>query len=170
MNEPDAGALVLAALAELRGIKSEQWVEGTVRDRAIVLDRVRELSRVLADATTELELSLIDSMESDELLVPGVGLFKRVPSRSSTWRDGDASRRMRKDLARAVADHIALDVATGELDEGKRNVALATMREALDVIPAFSSLKQGSRERFGLDIEDYRTFTTYYSIKVEAAL
>ena len=85
------------------------------------------------------------------------------------WRDGDAGRRMREDLAAAVASEVALDVATGEVDPMKRNVALAALRVAYEAIPSFSSLKQAGRERLKLRISDYRTYTNFYSVKLERA-
>lgn len=163
----DPGTVVLVALAELRGLPEDAWTEGPVNDRAMRLDRALALVQMLKDGIRDIELSLIDSMEEDEVIVPGVGKLVRQRSSSSTWRDKDASKRLRDDLAAAVAADIALDVATGEYDPMKRNVALAAIRVAYDAIPAFSSLKVAGRDRLGLSIGDYRAFTDYYVIGLD---
>jgi hypothetical protein len=166
-DEPiDPGSVVLVAMAELRGIPADAWTDGPVFDRTVRLDRALAMIDLLNDAIRDIELSLIDSMEEDELVVPAIGVLKREEKSTSSWRDGDAGRRMREDLASAVAAEVALDVATGELDQMKRNVAMATMRAAYEAIPSFSSLKVAGRTRLGLDIGDYRRVSTYYSVSL----
>jgi hypothetical protein len=166
-DEPiDPGTVVLTAMAELRGVPADAWTEGPLFDRTVRLDRALGLIELLQDAIRDIELSLIDSMEEDELVVPGIGALKREEKVTWTWRDGDAGRRMREDLATAVAAEVALDVATGELDPMKRNVALAALRVAYEAIPSFSSLKQTGRTRLGLDIGDYRRKSTYYAVSL----
>jgi hypothetical protein len=164
MDHIDPGTVVLTALAELRGIPADDWTEGPVFDRTMRLDRALGLIELLQDVVRDIELSLIDSMEEDELVVPAIGVLKREEKSTSSWRDGDAGRRMREDLASAVAAEVALDVATGELDPMKRNVAMAALRVAYDAIPSFSSLKVAGRQRLGLDIGDYRRISTYYTV------
>jgi len=164
MDHIDPGTVVLTALAELRGIPADDWTEGPVFDRTVRLDRATALIEMLQDCVRDIELSLIDSMEEDEMTFPGIGQLKREEKSTSTWRDGDAGRRMREDLASAVAAEVALDVATGELDPMKRNVAMAALRVAYDAIPSFSSLKTAGRQRLGLDIGDYRRVSTYYTV------
>jgi len=160
----DPGTVVLTAMAELRGVPSDAWTDGPVFDRTVRLDRALAMIELLNDAIRDIELSLIDSMDEDELTIPAIGLLKREEKSTSTWRDGDAGRRMREHLAAAVAAEIALDVATGELDPMKRNVAMATMRAAYDAIPSFSSLKVAGRQRLGIDVGDYRRTSTYYTV------
>lgn len=166
-NEIDPGTVVLTALAELRGMSEEAWTEGSVFERAVRLDRAKTLIEMLKQGTYEVELSLIESMEEDEFLVPGVGKLTRKQASSSTWTDRYAGERMREDLATAVASEVALDVATGEVDPMKRNVALAALRVAYEAIPSFSSLKSAGRARLGLKLTDYRKFNDYYTVTLD---
>jgi len=166
-TEIDPGTVVLTALAELRGIAGDEWIEGSLFERTVRLDRCKTLIGLLKQATYEIELSLIESMEENELVVPGVGKLTRNEASSSTWVDRRAGARMREDLAVAVASEVALDVATGEVDPMKRNVALAALRVAYEAIPAFSSLKSAGRERLGLRLSDYRKFNNYYTVTLD---
>lgn len=160
---------MLAAMAELRGIPADRWTDGPLFDRTVRLDRAKAMIEMLEEGIREIELSLIDSMEEDELTFPGIGQVKREEKWTSSWRDGDAGRRMREDLASAVAAEVSLDVATGEMDPMKRNVALAALRMAYEAIPSFSTLKTVGRERLGLRIGDYRRSSSYYTITLNRA-
>ena len=73
---------------------------------------------------------------------PGLGHVVRAETSRSTWSSDSAPERLRDDLARAVADDVAIDIATGEIDPMKRNVALHALRAAYEAIPSFSSIKQ----------------------------
>jgi len=62
-TEIDPGTVVLTALAELRGIAGDEWIEGSLFERTVRLDRCKTLIGLLKQATYEIELSLIESME-----------------------------------------------------------------------------------------------------------
>lgn len=167
IDDFEPATAVLVALVELRAMPPGAWTEGTTLDLAIRLDRVSSLQALLAAARAEIETDLADRMEADEIPVPGVGVLKRTPAKREAWRFAHSSDQMREDLALAVASAVALDVASGELDQMKRNVALAAVRAAYEVIPSFSSLKTAGRKRFNLRLEDYRTSDEYYKVALE---
>ena len=166
-NEIDPGTVVLVAVAELNGIPDDSWIEGDVFDRAVRLDRATYLIELLKERTRDLELSLADSMEEDQMLVPGVGKLTRSEKKSWSWRDGHAGERMREDLAIAVATEVALDVATREVDLEKRNVALEALRVAYDAIPSFSTLKNAGARRLRLKVGDYRVCSESYAVRID---
>lgn len=162
----DPAALVLGYLAELRGVTLDDWTEGPVGERGLRLHRLRVLADLLATRISAVEQSLADSMETDRIDVPSLGQLVREEVVRERWKGDGAGERLRDDLAMAVAQDVAMDVGTGELDPIKRNVALATMRAAYDAIPSFSSLKVAGRRRFGLHIADYRDYSTGYKVTV----
>lgn len=164
---PDPAALVLGCLAEIRGVDSDDWTEGTVDELGLRLHRVRVLQVVLHRIGQDISDTLVASMTEDAMAFPG-GQLHREPAGTSAWVHDGASERMRDDLARAVANDVALDVATGEVDPMKRNIALRALRTAYEVIPSFSTLKVAGRRRLGLRIDDYRSFGTSYKITIEA--
>lgn len=165
---PDPAALVLGHLAELRGIPEEDWWHGSVADLAHRLHRIRAMREFLHEMEQEIEENLAASMETDVIDIPGLGRSRRSETTRSTWADDSAAERLRDDLASAVAREVALDIATGEMDPMKRNVAMHTMRAAYEAIPSFSSVKTAGRKRFGIAIGDYRSFDTGYTVKIEA--
>ena len=167
MDDIDPGTVVLTALAELRGIPDDRWIEGPVFDRVVRLDRAMALIRGLKDAIASIELSLIDSMDEDELAFPGVGKLVRGEKLTTKWQDKNSGERMREDLAVAVASQVALDVATGEMDPMKRNVALAAIRTAYEAIPSFNNLKVSGRKRLGLRMDDYLAYESHYVVTLE---
>jgi len=168
MSDPiDPGTVVLTATAELNGIEPDGWTEGTHFELAVRLARTEHLIELLKEREEWLRLILAESMEADEEVVSGVGVLKRHKRDRSTWRYPEAGNQMREDLASAVAREVALDVATGEMDPMKRNVALAALRTAYEAIPSFSSLKVTGSKRLGLKLWDYRKSDEYYTVTLE---
>ena len=166
-NDEPAG-MTLAILALLRGIPDDRWTDGPVTDRGIRLHRLLALGAVIDDLTDQINESLIGDMEGDVVDVPGMGRLHREEVTSSAWSDSHARERMQDDLTQAVARVVARDVATGEVNPMKRNVAIHTMRTALAAIPSFSTLLKAGRTQLGLHIDDYRTYATHYKVTVEA--
>lgn len=164
-DEPAGTTLAVYAL--LQGIPPDAWIDGTVIDQGIRLDRLRALQGLAHFLAQEIEDTLIGAMDSDHVDLPGIGRLVRSETSSSKWSTEHASDRMREDLARAVATSIALDIATGAIDTTRRNIALAAINAAYEAIPSFSSLKVAGRSRFGLHIGDYRTYSTSYKVTVE---
>ena len=158
---------VTTTIVVLGGITEDTWTTGTVAELARRSQELRRLQAIIRKADKAIEDILVGSMETDTVDIHGVGRITRQEKTQSSWRDGSASERMRDDLARAVAQTIAIDVATGEIDTSKRNIAMATMRTAYEVIPSFSNLLKAGRERLGLFIGDYRAYSTHYTISIE---
>jgi len=165
-DSADPAEALLASSAVLQGYVPDVWTEGSHFDLAVRLDRIEHLIALLQERREWLQLTLADSMESDEEVTP-VGVLRRHEKERSTWRFPEAGRQMREDLAAAVAHEVALDVGTGEVDPVKRNVALHALRTAYEAIPSFSSLKVTGLKRFRLRLEDYRSKETYYSVSLE---
>lgn len=165
VTEP--ASLVLGYLAELRSYELDDWTEGSITDRGLRLHRLRALTGLLDVLINAVDESLSGAMEFDVMRMP-YGELHREEVRRERWRDDGASDRMRDDLAEAVAHDIALDVATGEIDPMKRNIAIAAMRAAFTAIPSFSTIKVDGRRRFGLDPRDYRETLTGYKVTVIA--
>jgi hypothetical protein len=167
MVEIEPATALLGVLEELQAIPPNDWTEGDLAELALRLDRVTAVREHLYEVQGWLELSLAERMDTDEVTVPHVGRLRRTRGFRGTWRDSDASARMREDVAHAVARAVAVDVGTGDIDPVKRNVALHAIQTAYEAIPAFSSLKVAGQKRLGLDLLDYRNFDAYYTVKLE---
>jgi len=165
---PDPATVALIAIAELAGIPEDDWTDGPIADVGLCYHRLRVLERIVHSLCESVEQQLVDSMDNDLVDFPG-GRLVRTEVSSSAWKSKDSSQRLREDVSRGVVDTIALDVATGDLDPVKRNIARATMALALEVIPSFSSVSKAGRDRLGLHIGDYRDYGTHYKVTVEAA-
>ena len=165
----DPATSVLGYLAELRGAYAlDDWTDGTIEDRGLRLHRLRVLDDLVTTLIAAIEESLASSMEYDRIRMP-YGELVREEVKRERWKDEHASDRLRDDLAEAVAVDIAMDVATGEVDPMKRNVAIAALRAAYVAIPSFSSLKVDGRRRFHLHLDDYREAVPGYKVTVIAA-
>lgn len=165
----DPTALALSTLAELRGVNEEDWTHGTLTELGLRLHRLRAMQAFLQELIAEIEESAAADMETETMDIPGLGRLRREEKTSESWRAENSGAQMRDDLAVAVAQSVAMDNATGEIDPMKRNVAMAAMRLAYEAIPSFSTLKVAGRSRLGLHIGDYRSFTDAgYAVKVEA--
>jgi len=167
MVEIEPATALLGVLEELQAIPPDEWTDGDMTELALRLDRVVALRAHLEEVQHWVELSLVERMDSDEVIVPNVGRLRRSRSYRGAWRDSHAGERMRDDLAHAVARAVSVDVGTGDMDPVKRNIALHAIQTAYEAIPSFSSLKVTGQKRLGLDLMDYRSFDAYYSVKLE---
>lgn len=167
MDDTEPATAAFVALSEMKAVSPNQWTEGPLFDLALRLERVKALRNHLNEVESWLELTLAERMEADEVPVEGVGLLKRARATRSSWKYEDSAEKMREDLANRVAEEVSLDVATGEYDEMKRNVARAAMRAAYEAIPSFSNLKVSGQRRLNIHIWDYRTTDYYYRVTLE---
>lgn len=142
----------LLTLAENKDVTDGELRE--LAERLVIantaVDRLREI-------VVQLEMELAARVERDVTPVAGVGIVYRGYTKRSEWRDENSSADLRHDLGEAVASHVALDNATGEVDSIKRNIARATVDAMFELIPAFSSVKAPAK-KYGLKISNYRTF------------
>jgi hypothetical protein len=143
--------------------------EGDLREVATRYRDARYWANELNRIADDLEMELSARMEADEVPVSGVGLLVRRTERRSTWKDEHASADFRRHVGQAVIHKIALDVATGELDPVKRNVATVTVDLMFDVVPAFSSVKAPGR-KLGIEVEEYRVISEVYRVSLEEVL
>lgn len=144
--------------------------EATVGEFDDVAHRLFLARRLLSRANevvNALQLQLSDLMPDNapEIPVLGVGVIRRTRSRRSTWRDQQASKAMRHDISVAVARRVGQDQFTGEIDNGRRDAALAAVKEVWEIIPAPSGMKQGA-QAYGLDAEDYRATTWVNGVEI----
>lgn len=142
--------------------------DGTTDELAERYLAARALANEFTAIGDAIELELAARMETDELRVPGVGVLVRSPEKRSAWRDKHASAEFRYQVGLAVVREIALDIATGELEPVKRNVAQATVDLLFDVVPAFSSVKRRGHS-LGIHPDDYRTSTEIYKVTIDTA-
>lgn len=140
--------------------------DGELSALAHRLHTARTAIAALTSVVEALTMEVAARVEDDETIVAGYGSswsIARGYKRTSTWSQPDSAELLRHDLGEAVVAKIALDVATGELDPAKRNIARAAIAELWEVLPAFSSLKAGAK-RLGIHIDQYRQFTDVATI------
>ena len=159
---------VLAGVTDLlESFEVEDATLGDFDDIAHRLHLATQLQERVGDVVAALKLQLHDVMPSNatELPVEGVGIVRRTRSKRSSWRDQQASKAMREDIAVAVARAVSVDQFTGSISEERRQAAYAAVRNVWDVIPAPSDMKV-SAQSYGLDKEDYRMTSWVESVEV----
>ena len=139
--------------------------DGELVDLARRLATANAAMACLKSIAEALTMELAARVESETTTVEGFGLIERGYSRRSAWAQSDSADLLRHDLGEAVVAKVALDLATGELDPVKRNIARAAVSELWEVLPAFSSLKRGAH-RLGIHIDEYRTFSDVPVVRV----
>jgi len=159
--------LARSFLDDLARLKPDEWTEGPLHDVGQRLAMLLMIQRAVNERVVELQDALRMSMDEDVMPVPGFGRIHRTLTRSSRWRDEHASADFRADVWKAAQNEVAVDKLTGEVDQGKLNIARAVTRELDDALPAFSSLKQAGRRRLRIDIDEYRIFDDVYKIELE---
>lgn len=155
---------------DLIGEQADTSDEGTLVELARRLDLAEQLklsAQQVIDTVTE---SLVDRMETDQVVIAGVGLLRRKNSPRSVWSSVDAGRRFRSDVLYAVRQRAAIDPQTGEISE----VAVEATQRAMEIInqalPAFSSIKVEARPLLDIDVNDYRTTEWSNTIKIERGI
>lgn len=152
-------------------VTSDEVCDGTIEDVARNYAAALRLKAAAQDAIDACTESLLDRMESDEQNIAGVGSFARSTTNRKRNRYDDSADRMREALASAVARSVAFDVATGEIDPMKRNVARAAVELAVQHA-SVSGVKQSARQALGIAPDDFyeyqRTSVLKFSPGVEA--
>ena len=152
--------------ALMEALAREDPLAGETTRLAALLQDARALAAALKLLIADAELELAARMESDHVVVPGVGVLVRGYDERSQWRDEHSSELLRTDITEAIAKRLALDIGTGEVDQVKVNIAREALRVAWDVIPSFSSVKRPAG-RLGIHIDDYRTITKVARVTIE---
>lgn len=145
-------------------VETDAICEGTVNDVAQNYAdalRLKAVAQQAIDACTE---SLLDRLEDDQTNIAGLGSFARTTTNRKRNRYEDSAERMRSALIESVARHIAFDVATGEIEPMKRNVARAAVDLATQHA-SLSSLKQSARKALDLAPDDFYEYQRTATIK-----
>ena len=103
----------------LAAISEDEWTTGTIAELAQRSQELRRLQSIIRSADKAIEDTLVGSMETDVMDIQGVGRLIRQEKTQTTWKYQGANDQMRDDLAAAVAQTVAIDVATGEIDKMK---------------------------------------------------
>lgn len=130
------------------------------RDVLAIIEQAKEIQ-------AQLEEALVARMEEDVQMVPHVGVLRRSPVKTTSWKDSDASADFRKDVFGAVIDEVALDRITGERDQMRANIARQVTRALDAALPAFSSLKAAGAKQLGIRVDEYRTTRETYKVTLE---
>tara|TARA_R110000823_G_scaffold1464_1_gene5666 strand:- start:7191 stop:7703 length:513 start_codon:yes stop_codon:yes gene_type:complete len=160
----------MANTIELIGKEADHSDEGTLDELARRLDLAEQLkmsAQQIIDMTNE---SLVDRMETDQVVIAGVGLLRRKSSQRSVWASKDAGQRFRSDVLYAIRTRASIDPETGEINE----VAVSATQRAMELInqalPAFSSIKVEARPLLDIDVKDYRTTQWSNNIQIERGI
>lgn len=141
--------------------------DGTVEDLVTRLDAVGRISRVAAELKDALSLTLLDQVNDDSMVIPGVGLLHRVPIGGTKVRKG-ATDLLRERLPVAVAARVGTDPYSGEISHARRDGAADAVRLVIATCSiTASSLKLSAKEALGLDPEDYVQENTGHKIVIE---
>lgn len=136
----------------------------TLEDLGRRLQLVLHIAGQAREIRDLIEVTLIDKMEEDTLSMGDVTVVKEKATRSSWKPSGSA--RMREDIAHNVAAKLALDIGTGEVDVGRRNIVEHAIKELWTIVPAFSNMKVDGRERYDLKISEYRDYSDGWNVRV----
>ena len=156
------------AVTALMDTEVADVTEGKLDDLALRLDaliRIGSIAKELADA---IRLQLVETMEADDMVVPGVGSLHRrsKPSQRIVVKPP----KVRQDLAIAVAKVVGMDPFTGEVSHDRRDTA----REAVELVTKCvsvggGSFTSGAKDLIGISSEDYTetAWTTIVEIEVQ---
>lgn len=158
-------SLAMQVSALLTMSESGDVTDGDLPDLAQRLSTAQEAVEQLRLLAEMLSMEISARVEVDLTPVPGVGVIQRGYTRRSKWREDYSADELRKDIGQAVTRAIAMDIATGELDPIKRNVARATIDALWEIVPSFSGVKQPAH-RYGIRIGDYREFSDVAVVRV----
>lgn len=157
-----------AAVERLMDVELAEVTEGPLDELGMRYDAVKRLQAMAKELSDALELTLIDSMPTERLEVPMIGVIRRVEKHSRRVAQG-GSNRLHRDLGVAVARTVGTDPFTGEVSDVRRSAAIDAVRLVTDTCTmSGTALKQNARELIGLDPDDYVTQTTTYAIVMEA--
>ena len=151
-------------LGDLVNVDANEASSGPLADLAARLDTLREIVVVAKAIIEMIETAMPLDMEAD--MVPaGRYIVVREKEVRSSWKPSGAER-MRADIRSTIATRMSIDVATGEVNQERRNVIVAAIDELFTGVPSFSSIKVDASRRWGLHMGEYRTYTDGYKINL----
>jgi hypothetical protein len=160
----DTDAAIGDIFTLLDNLDIEETTQGTLDDLAVRHDVLMRSAAKLTDLRVAIELTLIDSMESDEMEAADFNIVRSRTPRS-TWKPSGAAR-MREDMKHCVANAMSTDIETGEVNVGRRNLINSAIDDLFTGVPSFSSIKVDARQRWDLKMGDYREYSDAYSVKI----
>lgn len=131
--------------------------EGDTAELAQALWLSNTLKARLGELVTELEEELAARMETDVLDFPNLGRLERTYDERSAWREKDSAAVLRRDLRERIAQKLAMDRGTGDINPAVRSTVREAIEMVWEAIPSFSSLKRAGHNL--VDMENYRTTT-----------
>lgn len=160
----DVDAVLGDAMTLLESFTDDEFSEAPLDDLGRRLQAVLHIAAKARALRDLIEIALIEAMPEDSLRMGDVTIVRERATRSS-WREG-GSVQMRKDIAAGLANELALDVGTGEVDEVRRNYMRNAIQEALSLINAPTGIKVPGRERLSLTMSTYKEYTEGYNVRV----
>jgi hypothetical protein len=163
----DPDTTLRRAAFDLGTLDDDDVTDGSLDElgtRFILATRARDAAAELIDM---LELALIDAMPEDVLSIAGVGALTRSEKRRSSWIGDSSADLMRSDLRRAVVAAVAVDRVTGEVDPLRQRIASLAVDEMYDAIGSFTTVLRPAQRRLGIDMNDYRQWSSYYRVALE---
>jgi hypothetical protein len=156
------------AVSALMDCDTSQVTEGTLSDLALRLDALNRTLVIAKDLADAVKLQLAETMEDDDMVVPGVGMVHR--RQKSSVRVAVKPPKVKADLAIAVSATIGRDPYTGEIDKTRRDVS----RETVDLVTkcisvGATSFTAAAQDLIGLAAEDYteKVWTTQIIIETQ---
>lgn len=145
-------------------VETDAVCDGSLDDVARNYDAALRLKAAAQDAIDACTESLLDRLEDETTTIAGLGVFARTTTSRKRNRYDDSADRMRSALMEAVARSVAFDVATGEIDPIKRNIARAAVDLATQHA-SVSGLKQSARKALDIAPDDFYEYQRTATIK-----
>lgn len=161
----DADAVIGDVVTLLEELPLDNVTEGTLSDLGARYQYALHIVATAGRLRDALEIALVDAMPEDTMTMNGVTV-KRATKNRWSWKERDSGKRMRDDIANAIADEMSLDVETGEVNVGRRRLIQQAVGRVWKTIPAVQAMKIEGAKDLGLSIFDYKELSTGYRIEV----
>jgi len=143
----------------------EDAIVGETQELALRYRLALEAGSALRQIVDDLSDELAARMETETLVVRGVGRLEKKPEKRSTWLHEHSSAQFRKDVGETAIRNIAVDRVTGVVDYERMAVGRAVVAQLWEYVPAFSSVKAAGRKD-GIDIDQYRSTSTVTRVEL----
>jgi hypothetical protein len=120
----------------------------------------------ISDLIDQLELELPARLDEPIVAVTGCGKLVKTKKTSTVWKDEAAASRMRDLLRKRVAEKIATNLATGEVDKHTEHIAATAAKEVMDAIGSFSNIVVAAQQRYEIDLRWFRVTTDVDAVAV----